>query len=389
MKISALNEKGQSVDYWFIYKVPKLTDTKDNKGKNTASGYEYLYYDPVVGKAAKSDNNLRQDKGALHFTLDSVFKNPGATTGWILYNDEKPADAGGGKDNGELGHTKGVLAFDTQTDTAYWLLHSWPKYADPDSETMPTPMFGQTFLCLSLDVATVRQIAVQMATYQQPQIYLPHIPASISKNDPLYDLSLPLSQTVPGGTNIINGKTKGGLSFKVIAKNREWGRDFWNDLVGPTLGDDMDVDTWIRGPVAPNIDSDGIHKTFDIKFVDLRKFVGWAWPETKDHAKWGITRNDGAKSPWVCVGDINRMVSQEKRGGGTIAFQDKALWQVLKTSDYIIPPPGFDKVSTKAMLKETHSKKAKPEQEKIFTDKEKAAALKTPAKKGKVVKPKK
>ncbi|MGD0277952.1 MAG: deoxyribonuclease II family protein [Smithella sp.] len=371
MKISALNETGKSVDYWFIYKVPKLTDTKGAKGGNTATGYEYLYYDPTVGNAKMSANDLRQDKGALHFTLDSVFKNPGATTGWILYNDEKPADAGGGKDNGELGHTKGVLAFDTATNSAYWLLHSWPKYADPDSETMPTPMYGQTFLCLSLDIATMRQIAVQMATYQQPQTYMPHIPASVSKNDPLYDLSLPLSQTVPGGTNIVSGNTKGGLKFKVIAKNREWGRDFWNDLVGPTLGDDMDVVTWIRGLVAPNLDSDGIYKTFDIKFIDLRSFGGWAWPETKDHAKWGITKNADKKSPWVCVGDINRMISQEKRGGGTIAFQDKNLWQILKTSDLILYPPGYDQAKTKALIKETHSKKAKPEQTKIITAKKK------------------
>lgn len=59
----------------------------------------------------------------------------------------------------------------------------------------------------------------------------------------------------------------------MIAKNRKWGKDFWNDLVGPTLKADMDVETWIRGKIPPILDSDGVHKTYDIKFIDLRKLA--------------------------------------------------------------------------------------------------------------------
>ena len=103
-------------------------------------------------------------------------------------------------------------------------------------------------------------------------------------------------------------KSRGGLAFKVIAKNRKWNKDFWNDLVGPTLKADMDVETWIRGQIPPELDSDGIHKTFDVKYIDLSPLgMPWTWPETHDHAKWGITLD----SDWVCVGDINRMISQE------------------------------------------------------------------------------
>ena len=82
--------------------------------------------------------------------------------------------------------------------------------------------------------------------------------------------------------------------------------------MGPTLKADMNVETWIRGKIPPVLDSDGIHKTYDVKYIDLSPLgVPWTWPETHDHAKWGIT----VDSDWVCVGDINRMVSQEKRGG--------------------------------------------------------------------------
>jgi deoxyribonuclease-2 len=365
MNISALGDAGQSVDWWFLYKVPKLTASN---GAGGAAGYEYLYYDSKAKKPQVSSNDLRQDKGALHFTLDNIFNSASATTGWLLYNDEQPSDAGG-KDNGELGHTKGVIAFDTASKTAIWMLHSWPKYADPGAESMPTPMYGQTFLCLSLDIATVSRLASQMATYQQPQIYLPHLPASLDKSDPLYTLSLPLSQTVPGGTSALDCQTAGGLKFRVIAKNREWGKDFWNDLVGPTLGDDMDVETWIRGPIPPILDSDGVHKTFDIKFIDLRPLgATWAWPETRDHAKWGITKNTSQKSPWICVGDINRMISQEKRGGGTIAFQDAGLWSALKQTDNLVLPQQMNKKTALDLIHATHNKKATADQLKVHTD---------------------
>lgn len=353
MKLSALDENGKPVDWWFAYKVPKLVEANSAGPAGTvtsAIGYEYVYYDPTVGKIDMSKYLLSEDNGAVDLTLNSIFKAPDSTTGWILYNDEMPASADR-KDNGNLGHTKGVLAFDTATKTALWLLHSWPKYADPGATGMPTPMYGQTYLCISLDIASLSKIAAQMANHQQPQTYLAHMPASLDKSDPLYRLTQPLEPKPAADSNVLDLKSRGGLAFKVIAKNREWGKDFWNDLVGPSLGDDMDVETWIRGPVPPMVDSDGIHKTFDIKFVDLRPLGGyWAWPESKDHAKWGITY----KNNWVCVGDINRMISQQTRGGGTIAFQDATLWQALKKTDCLKPPKGISETSAKAILQATH-----------------------------------
>ena len=177
MKISALDESGNPVDWWFIYKVPEL-----GKGANNdpATGYEYVYYDSTIDQnpaktreVAKSPYLLNSDKGALNLTLDSVFqyfKNPPPTTGWILYNDEMPTDIGR-HDDGTKGHTKGVIAFDTDSQTAFWLLHSWPKFADPGAKTDPTPQYGQTYLCISLDLKTAGAIAAMMANHQEPQLY--------------------------------------------------------------------------------------------------------------------------------------------------------------------------------------------------------------------------
>ncbi len=352
VSLGALDEAGTVVDWWFAYKVPKLTKTA---GELSATGYEYVYFDAAAtveagGRVVQSPHLMGSGNGALDETLAALFTNPSETTGWILYNDEQPADVGK-KDSGSDGHTKGVLAFDTASGTGFWLLHSWPKYADPGATGMPTPQYGQTFLCLSLTLATLEQIAAQMIDHQVPQTYDARIPASLDPASALAKLAAPLDPNPTGDAHVLDLSTAAGMAFKVIAKNRGWGKDFWNDLVGPTLQADIDVETWIRGPIPPTLDSDGIHKTFDVKYIDLSPLgVPFTWPETHDHAKWGVSVEGG----WVIVGDINRMISQEKRGGGAIAFQCDPLWSALQKIELLVAPPGHSRVDAHALVASTH-----------------------------------
>lgn len=356
MKISALDESGNPCDFWFIYKVPQLNA---GAGTDKTTGYEYVYYDSTIDAnpdlsqriVSKSPYVLNGGKGALNLTLDSVFGDRADnTTGWILYNDEMPPSVGK-PDDGNKGHTKGVIAFDTASGTGYWLLHSWPNFADPKATTDPTPKYGQTYICMSLDLATCNLIAAQMANHQEPQVYFPNI-ADLTSTDALYALSQPLNPKVAADSDNIDLTTIGGMPFKVIAKNRQWNGDFWNGLVGIVLDDSMDDETWIRGPIPPVADTDGIHKTFDIKYIDLGPLgAHWAWPETNDHAKWGITLNN----PWICVGDINRMISQRKRGGGCIAFQNKVLWQALSKAGLVLAPPGLSRHEAHTLIKKHQS----------------------------------
>src|SRR5581483_5216122 len=109
MKVTALDENGKPVDWWFIYKVPQLSPGAAN---DSATGYEYVYYDSTIDKAPnikdrlveKSPYTLDKGKGALNNTLNSVFSKAASTTGHILYNDESPA-AAKMHDNGILGHS--------------------------------------------------------------------------------------------------------------------------------------------------------------------------------------------------------------------------------------------------------------------------------------------
>jgi deoxyribonuclease II len=343
--VSALDESGRSVDWWFMYKVPHMA----GPGPGASSGYQYVYYDTVVGKVGVSPYEMVVDNGALDLTLDSIFNNPTESTGWILYNDEKPDAAKATPkegDDGRLGHTKGVLAFDTASGTALWLLHSWPKFAMPGSKTMPTPQYGQTYLCVTIDIATAGAIAAVMIDHQEPQVFGSRLPTDLPAADPLRLLAGAAEPNAAGDSHVLDFTSKAGKAFKLIAKNRLWGGDFWNQLVGPALGVCLDVETWIRvkkSDAAPDqrdsgkpgeITLDGSHEVFDIKAIDLTPLgAPWKWSESKDHAKWGI----GVEEDWVCVGDINRMISQRKRGGGTIAFQDPVLWAALAKTDSVNP----------------------------------------------------
>ena len=78
MSINAMDEKGNPVDWWFMYKVSGESTTSDGK---KVLGTEYIYFDantPSDGKAALSPYQV--DKaGALPNTLAQIHTpaNPG------------------------------------------------------------------------------------------------------------------------------------------------------------------------------------------------------------------------------------------------------------------------------------------------------------------------
>jgi hypothetical protein len=52
----------------------------------------------------------------------------------------------------------------------------------------------------------------------------------------------------------------------------------------------------------------------------------------QDHSKWGISTDAAAAPNIVCIGDINRMTSQRKRGGGAVCILASNLWTALNTA---------------------------------------------------------
>ncbi|MCG8311778.1 MAG: deoxyribonuclease II family protein [Pseudomonadales bacterium] len=277
------NQHGESVDWWFIYKTPEHTGTESN------AGFDFLYFDPDCGAINLSSVALNQNNQALAYTLKGIFNAP-ESAGYIAYNDEHVQ----GQDNSsEKGHCKGMIGFDKASDTAVLLLHSTPRFP----------------ACNEIDL---------------PQ------------DEPLYKLFNGIGIDESFTPSTVTFASRQGHEFRLIAKSRCWGQDFWIDLVSPQLQSDLIVETWRRGAVTPLQDkhsSEFDDDTLNVKF-QISETLAYEWHYTKDHAKWAVAlKNQTNSQPWVCVADINRMISQEKRGGGSLCFQDSRLWQALRDAE--------------------------------------------------------
>jgi len=416
------------VDWWFMYKLPKGCGT-DN---NTILGNEYLYFQsgqktPLSLSINKLGNG---PQGALFNTLQQLFESQNPNVGWIHYNDEYPAsmkesdfppcvpakyysqnarasDRGKPENHAHNGHCKGTLAFDLDTDTAFWLSHSTPRipglHLDNDQSFFYpeyADQYAQTFICISLEnVAAAQAIANVLKEQHEPQVFGCQLPSIIKENSKYSDIwqlaqgSLPPAYsekyTEKHGKKPpadLTFKSKSGKSFRLLAKSGAWFDDFWIDLVGPTLEVDLRIETWRRltkTAVLPTKDGKDAeddygkqdfvttykgreyHHEFnelgdkdiidEITNIDLQMLKdhngnmlsGYHWPYTKDHAKWAIseevtergkTENEDdipTHISWVCIADMNRMTSQEKRGGGAICFHEPVLWQSLNEIERI------------------------------------------------------
>tara|TARA_B110000211_G_C14063075_1_gene546505 strand:+ start:615 stop:1628 length:1014 start_codon:yes stop_codon:yes gene_type:complete len=322
------NESGKIADWWFIYKMPMHVGSKENNGS------DYLYYDEDCKALQLSENTLEDKKGALYNTLNEVFNSKDENDGYIIYNDENPD---GDRDQQKRGHCKGILAFNKTKNTGTVILHSVPRFPFKGELDLPKKelKYGQTFLCVELSgFDVVEEFAAQMLKQQNPEVGTKDsfLPKNIAKTDALYKLYHELDIDESVTPSVTEFKSKAGKDFSLIAKSKAWNDDFWIDLVGPTLKVDMEVETWRRGPVTPSHTTKSEEEILDVIQINLSNLglKDYHWKYTQDHSKWGVaTKKADAKNKWVCIADINAMISQEKRGGGGIAFKEPKLWDSL------------------------------------------------------------
>lgn len=350
-KLSSIGDSGLPVDWFFIYKVAGKSEASDH---SSPKGTEYIYFDSSFGNGKRlvlSPNTIdNAKKGAISNTLNQLYESSDKDLGWLFYNDEDPIT---GKTNPGRGHTKGVLAFNTKTNSAFWLVHSTPKFAPQGTYEYPTTAVGngQTFLCITLkDADEAKKVAHQMYHGQEPNVYLASdIPPTLKgvDTDPRVWL---MDDHVKYGdkpyAELVKFYSRAGKTFLAIAKNKHWDTpgddDFYNDLVSIKLKENIEVETWEHGKTPPSTDKDSAHKVMAAKSVDLAPLhiqPSYYWSEENDHAKLALS-DQSEKVKYVCVGDLNFTIAQEKRSGGTVAFKNDDLWKSLWE---IIEPVPFNK----------------------------------------------
>lgn len=294
---------GDPVDWFMMYKVPHATREMRKK----TSGKEFYYLDANNATWSFMNVDIQEpDKNPLYYTLQQIYQKKPEEYG--MYNDEPPQSSVSmdTKQWASGGHMKGAFAFDK--NSGFWLILSVPNFPAPQKQKYSYNnkqiSKAQSILCISLD-----------------RKYMKEMEKIFNLTKPIfYDGSKPLLQKFttemnhqssgPNGPIVTDFITRKGQSFRGYAKSASFGKDLYHSLVAVNLKDNLFVETW-----HPNLTTDcSMYKVYDVTKVAFED--GYWFKSTIDHAKWAVTE----KEEWACIGDINRSMSQFKRGGGTMCI---------------------------------------------------------------------
>lgn len=319
--VSCRNQEGKKVDWFIIYKLPKL---ESSPNKHVRSGYAYYYMDVNTTKWSFGKVLLNHTGHALYHTLQQIYNSYNSkNVMYLLYNDEYPEIYG----HNEHGHTKGDLCFNKYS--GFWLVHSVPKFPPPASSHYSYPksgsIFGQMLLCVTYKYNTLNEIGKQLM-YNYPGIYDHNLPDSIRAENPNI-------AAVVEGKHVTSApwyrstvlSSADGEKFTSFAKYTDFEADLYHDWLAPYYKSDVYVESWLNGVHPMKSNCTGTYKAYNIKQVNVSQVD---FNDSKDHSKWAVVSERNV----TCIGDINRMQSQEQRAGGTVCFQNTQVMHLFTES---------------------------------------------------------
>jgi deoxyribonuclease-2 len=333
MPLSCLDDDGNAVDG---YTIMKATD-----------GYNYYVYNSVTKAFERSPHALNQTTvGAIMSTLGPLYDaSVNSSIAMAFYNDDPP-DSGS---SSSYAHAKGVLA--TDATQGFWLVHSMPNWPNaPFGEggsnnpgILPDDTYGQSFRCVSVTKTTVNNIADTLRV-DDPKVYEGYIPDALQASMGAFQQLINKEENDNVNNTVLTFTSLQGTTYFQVAKSKEWDKDLWDDLVAPYFETPLYVETWIKGSGGRqssicNTSTTNAHPkvqpydVYQVEYVQMND--GVEWKNTADHSKYCVAT--GSDSMLTCVGDINRMCSQERRGGGALCLQDEgqhtAFTAILKSTE--------------------------------------------------------
>uniref|UniRef100_A0A914EDB9 Deoxyribonuclease II n=1 Tax=Acrobeloides nanus TaxID=290746 RepID=A0A914EDB9_9BILA len=336
---------------WFIFY--KLGKEPWSNVPNLANGSAFMYMDVNnVNWQFPQDISMYDTNHAIYYTLKQYYDNKADkdNTFYILYNDEWPANIGNGSIwSDDSGHQKGVSLFGR--GGGYWLIHSIPKFPTNDTYGFPSNAhtYGQMGICLSLPYLQGANNTVTQLSYTYPFIYEISAGQSFLNDIPRINNLINRNFVTTPATSKVTFNTVDGREFYHYAKSGPWGKDLYADFVAIDLQTDLLVESWDHN-ASMNINSTCGRKydVFDAKNVSLPFNVAFStyW----DHSKYAIAYDSAAYDsaghpfPYMCVGDINRQLHQEVRGGGTMCFLNSTVFSTfgpIISEHYGCPKAGF------------------------------------------------
>ncbi|NP_001039073.1 deoxyribonuclease-2-alpha precursor [Xenopus tropicalis] len=316
---SCYGDHGKQVDWFIVYKLPQLR----NKGEE--AGMTYMYQDSSSGGWVPGATLMNSTDSAVGQTVSQLYKAFGMKdVAYILYNDEPANISSSGSDRG---HTKGMLLLDKKQ--GFWLVHSTPRFPPPADQSYDWPLSahrnGQSFLCVTYPYKQFGDIGQQLL-YNTILPYDSSIPEDFSVDFPeLKTAAEKGAVTQPPWNRQVVLTSVGGKQFTSFSKHAHFSDDLYSGWVSQVLKSHLFVQFWqnSRG-VLPSNCSLPFH-TYNIMEIDIS--CAYSFSTHNDHSKWCVT--DGAG--WACVGDMNRDVKEERRGGGTVCVNDPNVWKSFRS----------------------------------------------------------
>lgn len=229
-------------------------------------------------------------------------------TNWIVYNDDVSMF---GNNHTTHGHCKGIVTWND--NNIGWLCHSVPNFPRKftgNSISMVEPselIYGQSFQYIEIP-------------FNKDMLH------NIMHHINIMDSNIYISNYTPEYKEYKNMKFPKIYKFNLlkidediihIAKPHVYTFDIYSDYITKNSSCRWRVETWQRGhlinTVTPNM--------IDIKKL---KFNDITYTSHMDHSKWAVS-NDS----YYWIGDLNRMTSQFKRGGGGFICRDIDLTRAL------------------------------------------------------------
>lgn len=235
-------------------------------------------------------------------------------------------------------------------ETGFWIIHSVPQFADAvragGKYSYPSSgkENGQTAMCISFTTKSELDHILTQLLCMRPNVYDFVTSDEVSRiSSKIMDLkSRRWPKQVTESMQQISSIN--AQSFTSFARNpKSQHKDLYLEIIAPGVGSDLLVESWRRGsgdPLPSNCSYK--YKVNNVETVELRFDATAAaagstrgtspWNYREDHSKWAVATD----LPAACIGDINRMASQYKRGGGSMCLRDPQVWQVMKNSIHTI-----------------------------------------------------
>ena len=240
------------------------------------------------------------------YILDKKWDN------WVVYNDEIPNN---GDDHfvTKKGHCKGIITWNENRIS--WLCHSVPKFPSFNFDGKSISdiregelIYGQSFQYMEFEFKpeVISSLLLQLHI-MEANIY-------IHNYDPNLDSLHTHIHNIPIRTIQISD------SITHIAKSPKNEIDIYSEHIILKYNYKWQIETWIRGH--------HIEKNYLNSFCsDIHSliFENIHYKESQDHSKWAVSNDI-----YYFIGDLNRMTSQYKRGGGGFICNDIFITKALQ-----------------------------------------------------------